>query len=146
MKSVIVSLLALVATTAAHAEVKRPGTFVPNLCSVSGLGHPTRPSIVAVKEVCVGKIAGFDKEALEITTNDGEKRIYEITVRRAPGRPRMGQNVSPFEGHRFNQRVRDDVEGKLVFTTGITTSWQISLKTSSNLEFKGNMEQVFVTE
>jgi hypothetical protein len=146
MKSVFVSLLAVVAASSAQAEVKRPGSFVPSLCSVSGLGHPTRPSIVAVKEACIGKIAGSEKDALEVLTNDGEKRVYEIKIHRAPGRPRMGENDSPFEGSTRSSRVRDEVEGVLTFTTGMTTSWQLQFKTTSNLKFQSTLQEVFVTQ
>jgi hypothetical protein len=146
MKVFFLTVFAVVAAASAQAEVKRPGTFVPELCSVSGLGFEARPGVIAVKEACVGKIAGFDKEALEVTLIDNSKRVYEITVRRAPGRPRMGQNKSPFEGSMFHQRVRDDVKGELVFTSGITTSWNLSFKTTSNLKFSGSLQQVFVTQ
>ena len=145
MKTLLVSIIALVAVTSAHAEVKRPGTFVPSLCSVSGLGHPTRPSIIAVKEACIGKIAGFEKDALEVLLNDGSKRVYEIKMRRS-GPPRMGENKTPFEGALLNNRQHDEVRGVLVFTTGITTSWQMQFETDTNLSFRGNLQKVFVTE
>lgn len=146
MKTLFVSVIALVAAASAQAEVKRPGTFVPSLCSVSGLGHPVRPEIIAVKEACIGKIAGFEKDALEVLLNDGTKRVYELQMQRAPGRPRMGQNNTPFTGAIFNNRRHDEVRGVLVFTTGITTSWNLRFQTSSNLKFSGSLQQVFVTE
>lgn len=144
MKLLVLSAFTLAAST--HAEVKRPGAFVPSLCSLRSLGNSPSLSLVAVKGACIGKIAGSDKEALEVTLNDNGKRVFEITVRRAPGRPRMGANKSPFEGSMLNQRVRDDVEGVLVFTSGITTSWNLSFKTTSNLKFSGSLQQVFVTQ
>ena len=145
MKTLFVSVVALVAATSAHAEVKRPGTFVPSLCSLENDRGAIRPGIVAVKEACIGKIAGFGKDALEVALTDGSKRVYEVQMRRS-GPPRMGQNKTAFEGALFNNRQHDEVRGVLVFTTGITTSWQLQFRTDTNLSFSGNLREVFVTQ
>lgn len=145
MKPLFVSVVALVAATSAQAEVKPHGTFVPSLCSHQNDAGRIRPSIVAVKEACIGKIAGFQKDALEVQLNDGSVRVYKIQMRRS-GPPRMGQNKTAFEGALFNNRQHDEVRGVLVFTTGITTSWQLQFRTDSNLTFSGNLREVFVTQ
>lgn len=145
MKSLLLAIFVLTAG-AAQAEVKVPGTFVPSLCSIDR-DRSISTEIVKVKKVCFGEIAGFDKKAVELYLNSGESRLYSIELKSSiKGNRGMGVSRVIFKGGLAVLRMHDPIVGELVTTSGIRTSHNISLKTSTNLKFSGALEPVFVTQ
>lgn len=126
-----------------NAEVKRPGTFVPSQCSQNSTSDAML-SIVAVQSVCVGQIAGSGHQAVQLSLNEGSVRTYLIEVNGRLGG--MGASKAKFAGQITKSRVHDAISGTLSMTSGITVTYGISLKTSSNLTFSGSLWNVSVTQ
>lgn len=79
MKNAI-ALLALVVASAAHAEVKRPGTFVPERCTFSREAYP--------HDVCLGRKVGMEGKYIAFETiapADGVLRILAKVTEKRPG-------------------------------------------------------------
>ena len=140
MKSLI-AIAMFVTAFAAHAEVKPFGAFVPSLCSYSTKNRPVA-AVVAVKSVCVGDLSGMNQDAIKLTLNSGEEVTYLVKFKGNPGG--MGITKDPFKG--VEQSGTDKISGVLSTTSGITTTYGISLKTKTNLEFQGPLKAVFVTQ
>lgn len=138
-----ITALALTALTSlAHAEMKAPGTFVPSLCSKSDKTG-ARVQIIAVEDVCVGRIEGQSGQALSLKINDGSSRVYVIESQGKLGG--MGVSKKSFSGNLIGGSEDQTIEGALGMTSGITTTYGISLQSSDNLEFKGNLWPVYTT-
>lgn len=134
MKLVLITLVALFTTQANAVSIER-GAFVPQLCSRESDGNRPVPSVVAVSEVCFGSIAGSTQKALQILTNDGAERIYQLDGQFGPAR--MGSNKFPFSGRNTQADWADTVTGVFSMTSGITVTHGISFRTSGNLSFTG---------
>ena len=126
----------------AHAEVKPLNTFVPSLCSnTNGSGSSNQ----SVMDVCVGKLAGTDQQAIEVQLMDGSVRTYWTGLAVKP--LRTGINKFPFSGGVLVIRMRDEISGVMTISSGITVSQKISLETSvSGLKFQGSLVGVSVTQ
>jgi hypothetical protein len=146
MIRLLVIFFALAAPTLSQAEVKAFGTFVPSLCSLASNQSNPRAAVLAVKSACLGKIAGFRTEALLVVLNDNSSVVYDINVNRNPNAPRMGLSSAPFTGAIRGQAASGQVEGVLVVTSGVTVSWNLRFKTSSNLKFAGAVRPVLTTQ
>ena len=147
MKSVIFSAILLLPLVS-QAEVKRPGTFVPNLCSHASNAR-THTDAVAINSVCVGSIVGMDGKVIELSLNDGGSRRYGVKMEGTPPGG-MGSFSNKFNGDRLlrgnDESGAESISGVISTSSGISFSSSISLRTSGNLTFKGPLEIVYVTE
>lgn len=138
---VMIAISLLFAAFATQAEVKPMGTFVPSLCSYTIKAGPVRAELLAVESVCVGKLSGMRQDVVKLVLNSGEVRTYAVKFKRGKGG--MGVSKSPFTG--LDESGTDKISGILNSTSGITTTYGISVKTKSNLEFRGPLKVVFTT-
>jgi hypothetical protein len=141
MKILSLLLLSLVSASAL-AEVKPLGTFVPSLCSNASEDNGFKIDIVAVESACMGELSGTGKQAIQLQLNDGTTRTYEVKMKKKV--IRMGATTIPFKGVNVEDET-ETIKGNYYFTTGITVTHNIELKTSSKLEFKSRLEAVFTT-
>lgn len=132
---------ALFAASFAQAEVKPLGTFVPTLCTYHTKSNGPVAAVVAVKSVCVGKLSGMNQEVVKLSLNTGEEAYYAVKFTGKRGG--MGVSKAKFSG--MDESGEDKITGTLITTSGITVSYQIQLKTKSNLSYSGNLKAVFTT-
>jgi hypothetical protein len=127
-KLILAAAIVLSASVSAHAA-----DFKSKACSKVDTST-VRPSVVDVEQVCLGSVNS--KPTLFIKANDGSAaRLYTLEVKLYA--PKMGPNPYPFTGTEIGGTTT--VEGVYVYTTGVTVSRQIKLKTSGNLTFEGNL-------
>lgn len=140
MNKFLLIAMSLMIVGTAKANVKAPGEFVPSLCS-TGAEDVISTQIVAVRSVCVGDIVEVSR-AIQLTLNDGTTRLYQVNF--VGGLKGMGMGTAKFTGSSTTD-FNDEIEGKLVQSSGVTTTNYIELTTSGNLKFSGSLDFVFTT-
>lgn len=145
MKKVVLLSALMLSAVAAKAEVKMPGEFIPTMCSQRPEG--ARPDIIAVEQVCLGKRAQMEGQALAVYVNDGTSEVFDITVQETI--LRLGANTAGFQGESVSD-WDSIVKGQIITIMGIRKSISIKLETNQfhtgkKLKFQGNLEAVYVT-
>lgn len=141
MKMFLAASVLLLASFA-QAEVKPFGSFVPQACSLPGANTGFSTEQVSINKVCLGKLAGSNKVAVQLFINDGHQEIYVIKLEEKV--IRMGANTQNFQGENLTWE-ESSIQGQLITVMGIRKSMIIKVQTSENLKFQGNIEAVFTT-